>query len=169
MHTVFGRAAAVVGVVVVAAGGVMTGGCEKQAAAPVSSSAVRPADFTYTTRGQVEMVPSKDKPGSEFVVHHEPIDGFVNPDGRLGMNSMSMPFPTGSVSLDGIKVGDKVKVTFGVWKKPAAGAAGATGAWTIEAFALMSLEKLPEQTVLTFGKAAPPLAPAPAGTSPGGK
>lgn len=112
-------------------------------------------DATYTTRGKVEMLPDPRNPASEFVVHHEPIDDFKNPNGTKGMNSMSMPFPLArGVSLDGIAVGDVVEITFSHWSQP-----GNMG------YQATKVVELPPDTKLFFGKAGeerPSDAPSPA-------
>jgi Cu/Ag efflux protein CusF len=112
--------------------------------APASSPRGEPDD-TYTVRGQVEQIPTKDKPTSEFMVHHEAIDNFKNPNGKLGMNSMSMPFPLAKgLALDGITPGDIVELEFVVWTKP-----GHRG------YEVRRITKLPADTQLHFGKANP--------------
>lgn len=112
--------------------------------APPTTPRGEPND-TYTVRGQVESVPSPDKPTAEFVVKHEAIDDFKNPNGTRGMNSMSMPFPlTKGLSLEGIAPGDKVEMTFVVWTTP-----GQRG------YEVRKITKLPADTELHFGKAKP--------------
>lgn len=102
-------------------------------------------DDTYTVRGVVESVPSPDRPTAEFFVRHEAIDGFKNPDGSRGMNSMTMPFPLGKgVSLEGIAPGDKVEFVMAVWTRP-----GHRG------YEIRKIAKLPADTELRFGKANP--------------
>lgn len=135
-------------------GGVLSG-CPK-GGAPASKAAGldRAPDVSYTTRGVVESLPAADKPTSEFIVRHEAIDDFLNPvNGKLGMNAMSMPFTLGKgVSLDGIKLGDKVSLTFGVWYKP--GAAG-TDRKSIDSYAVTRIAALPADTQLEFRPAKP--------------
>lgn len=117
-------------------------GCQKKAA----STAIRKPDATYTVRGRVEMLPSKDKPQAEFMLHHEPIPTFKRPDGKLGMDEMTMPFPVGAASLEGVAIGDKVEVDFGVWNR--------SDRPGIEKFELLSIRKLPADSELRFGKPA---------------
>src|SRR5690606_37840388 len=48
---------------------------------------------TYEVRGEVERLPDPNDAGTDFIVHHEAIDDFVNQHGEVsGMHSMSMPF-----------------------------------------------------------------------------
>lgn len=104
----------------------------------------------YTVRARVEMVPVPGKPTTEFMVYHEPIDAVVNPDGSRGMNSMTMPIPLAQgVSIEGIHAGDLVVIELAMWTNP--------GNLWLEA---RSVKKLPPDTQLHFGKAAPPLVPA---------
>lgn len=97
-------------------------------------------DATYTVRARVVMVPSKDHPTAEFMLHHEAIPEFVNPNGTKGMVSMTMPFPVAKgVSLDSIAVGDAVEVTFNLWTTP-----GSRG------YEVSNIRELPKDTVLSF-------------------
>lgn len=69
----------------------------------------------YTVRGQVIALPSADAPAAEFQVRHEAIPHFRASATELGMDTMAMPFPLAEgLSLVGVKVGDKVTVTFEV-------------------------------------------------------
>lgn len=111
-------------------------GCDSK-----SAQARGPANATYVVRGKVEMVPEAGQPTSGFVLHHEPIDNFQNPDGTVGMGSMIMPMPLGKgVETAGVRVGDVVRVTLDVWTTP-----GQRG------FEVRTLEKLDPETVLRFG------------------
>lgn len=115
--------------------------CDRHAAAPPHVRGE--PDAVYRVRGKVEQVPDPSKPMSEFIVRHEPIDDFRNPDGSLGMDTMSMPFPLAtSASLDGIGAGDAVEIEFAVWSKP-----GTRG------YEARRVVKLPDGTVLRFGPA----------------
>ena len=89
-----------------------------QSGANSPSAAASPPEQIYTARGRIAELPAKDQPASSLQIEHEPIDNFVRRDGTLGMDSMTMPFPTSkSVSLDGLAVGDAVEFTFEVrWK-----------------------------------------------------
>ena len=81
------------------------------------------------------------------VGYHEPIDDFLAPDGKVGMNSMSMPFPLAKgVSMSGIAPGDVVEVRLAVWT-----AKGDLG------YEARAVKKLPPETALHFGLASPPL------------
>lgn len=128
-------------------------GCERGSGAGAAKAPERAPDASYTVRAEVKMVPVKGKPTSEFIVRHEAIDTFVDPrTGALGMNSMDMPFGVRDEKLlEGIAAGDKVEVTFGVWY------AEIGGQKQIERYLVTGLKKLPAETVLTFGKASPPL------------
>ncbi|MFN0132471.1 MAG: copper-binding protein [Phycisphaerales bacterium] len=78
------------------------------------------ADQIYTLRGKIETLPVKDKPLSDLILLHEPIDAFVDMHGKVvGMDSMSMPFtPDRAVDLSKFAVGDVVEFTFEVrWKQ----------------------------------------------------
>lgn len=109
---------------------------------------------TYTVRAKVEMVPEAGNPATAFIIHHEPIDEFINPDGSRGMGSMSMPVPVAKgVSLDGVRTGDVVEVVLAVWTT--------RGNLGLQA---RGLKKLPPDTVLHFGAAAPTLGVPGAGT-----
>lgn len=124
---------------------IVPAGCTSRQASPPPAPTSRKPDDTYTVRGKVEMLPSPAKPQAEFMLHHEPIPTFKRPDGKLGMDEMAMPFPVGSVNLDGIAVGDKVEVEFGVWNR--------SDRPGFEKFELLTIRKLPEDTELRF---APP-------------
>ncbi|MBN2242901.1 MAG: hypothetical protein JW793_09450 [Acidobacteria bacterium] len=109
----------------------------------------------YVVRGEVISVPQADKPGTQFIVKHEPIDDFRDAGGRIvGMSTMGMPFTPGrGVSLEGISPGDKIEMRWVLEWKPEAKEY------------VESIEKLPAETQLRFGKANPP---APPGTLPSG-
>lgn len=125
------------------AAAVLAAGCDRSA--PPRGE----PDARYTVRGRVEQVPEPSRPLSEFVVKHEPIDEFVNPDGSRGMDTMLMPFPLAKgVSLAGLSPGDAVEIEFVVWTKP-----GSRG------YEVRRIRKLPDGTALRFGKARPLPAP----------
>lgn len=71
----------------------------------------------YTVRAEIVSLPEPGKPSSEFMARHEEIPEFLhslNSDKR-GMRAMTMPFPLApSISLDGLKPGAKVQITFEV-------------------------------------------------------
>ena len=100
----------------------------------------------YVIRGEVISVPQAGKPGTQFIVKHEPIDNFRDASGRIvGMNTMGMPFTPGKgVSLEGIRPGDKIEMKWVIQWKPEAKEY------------VESLRKLPAETQLRFGKAHPP-------------
>ncbi len=98
---------------------------------------------TYTVRGRVMMVPIAGRPTTEFQVLHEEIPDFVGATGAVGMAAMVMPFPLAEgVSLDGVRSGDAVELTFGVWWTP-----GQQG------YQVLKLNKLPADTKLNLGGA----------------
>jgi Cu/Ag efflux protein CusF len=110
----------------------------------------RTPDGTYTVKGEVAGLPVAGDKRTQFRVHHEAIDNFKDREGKTtGMNSMTMDFPPAKgVDLSNLKKGDKVSMTFSVWW-------GNTPTWMVT-----KIEKLPDDTMLTFGKANPPSAPA---------
>ena len=101
---------------------------------------------TYVVRGEVISVPQAGKPGTEFIVKHEPVDNFRNASGQIvGMSTMGMPFTPGKdVLLDGIKPGDKIEMRWVLQWKPEAKEY------------VESVRKLPMETQLRFGDAHPP-------------
>jgi Cu/Ag efflux protein CusF len=103
---------------------------------------------TYVVRGEVISVPQAGKPGTQFIVKHEPIDNFRDASDQIvGMSTMGMPFTPGKgVSLEGIKPGDKIELKWVVQWKPEAKEY------------VESVRKLPTETQLRFGKAHPPKA-----------
>lgn len=87
-------------------------GCAKKAPPKPTVTSV-----VYTVRGEVARLPSPADPASEFMVRHEEIPDFRAslPDGPLGMKPMIMPFTLGpGVSLEGLRIGDKITVRFSV-------------------------------------------------------
>lgn len=104
----------------------------------------------YTTRGVVAQLPIPAEPGTEFFVRHEAIPDFRAslPDGALGMNAMTMPFPIAEdVSLDGLEIGDKITLTFRVDYDAKTGA--------IKQYRATSFSELPADTVLTLSEPKP--------------
>jgi hypothetical protein len=119
------------------------------------SSERKPANIVvheYTTRAIVALIPNSENPTAAFTARHEPIPHFMGENGALGMPAMEMPFPLKpGVSLDGIKLGNKIELTFEVeydaaLKRPAA-------------YAVTKIARLPDDTRLNF-------APPPAGSTP---
>ncbi len=97
----------------------------------------------YTVRGEVRALPDPANPASELMIRHESIAHFRGPGGKLGMNTMTMPFPVAEgVSLDGIAVGDVVEFTFEVDFD--------TEKDRPSAFRLTEIRRLPEGTALEF-------------------
>jgi hypothetical protein len=117
---------------------VLAGALDPRASADAPSSKVQ----RYTLRAEVTGLPAG--PGTFLMLRHEAIDDFVGDSGAVvGMDSMVMPFPVANkVSLDGLAVGDKIEATLVVdWEQPY--------------FELERIQKLPQATVLHFGKARP--------------
>jgi Cu/Ag efflux protein CusF len=102
--------------VCLAAGAVIAPCCSRNET-PATATPSAP-EAVYTVRGRIVSLPDVSKPGSSLQIQHEPIDNFVRQDGKLGMDSMTMPFPLAKgVSVDGFAAGDVVEVTFEVrWK-----------------------------------------------------
>lgn len=102
----------------------------------------------YVIRGEVISVPQADKPGTQFIVKHEPIDNFRDAGGQIvGMNTMGMPFTPGKdLSLEGIRPGDKIEMRWFLQWKPG-----------VKEY-VESVQKLPKETQLRFGAAHPPVA-----------
>ena len=100
----------------------------------------------YVIRGEVISVPQEGKPGMQFIVKHEPIDNYRDAGGRIvGMDTMGMPFTPGEgVSLEGIMPGDKIEMRWVMRWKP-----------KVKEY-VESIQKLPAETQLKFGKANPP-------------
>ena len=129
---------AILGAIIIA--GCSSGQTNEQPAAAASDAQ------TYVVRGEVISVPQAGKPGTQFIVKHEPVDNFRDASGQIvGMNTMAMPFTPGKgVSLEGIRPGDKIEMRWVIQWKPEAKEY------------LESVRKLPAETQLRFGKAHPP-------------
>ncbi len=124
--------------------------CKRPTAATTKGAAKRAPDRVYATRGAIRMLSTPGKPTSLLVIEHEPINDFVNPDGTVGMASMSMPFSTEpGVSLVGLAVGDAAAFDLAVWYGP--------DKKTVESYSITRIEKLPAGTELHFGAAMPTL------------
>ena len=88
-------------------------GCKRQESAAAPQPQVR--KDLYTVRGIVTELPSPDAPLAEFKVRHEAMPHFRAEGGKLGMDTMIMPFPLATgLSLDGLKVGDQIMLSFEV-------------------------------------------------------
>ena len=137
-------------------GSIIAAGCSQEQKNDPPAEAASDAR-TYVIRGEVISVPQAGKPGTQFIVQHEPIDDFRDSRGKVvGMDTMGMPFTPGrDVSLEGIKPGDKVELTWVIQWNP-----------RVNEY-VESLRKLPEETQLKFGKASPP-PPSPATAPPSG-
>ncbi|MFM9997211.1 MAG: copper-binding protein [Phycisphaerales bacterium] len=113
------------------------GATGKAAAKPLT-----PPDYVHFVRGRIEQLPEEGKPVNSLQIHHEPIEAWVRPDGRLGMNSMIMGFnPADTVDLKKFTVGDLVEFRWEVRKR-------ANGPSLIT-----EMNKLPPETELNFGRA----------------
>ncbi len=112
----------------------------------------RTPDATYVTRAIIDALPIPGDPKTELRAHHEAVDDFKDRTGKIvGMGAMIMDFPPAKgVSLAGLKVGDKVTMTWSVWWD-------STPAWLA-----VKLEKLPPDTKIEFRKAKPPVSTPPA-------
>jgi Cu/Ag efflux protein CusF len=126
-------------------GAIITVGCSHGQRNDQPESAESDAQI-YVIRGQVISVPQAGKPGTQFIVKHEPIDNFRDASGRIvGMDTMGMPFTPGEgVSLEEIRPGDKVEMRWVLQWKPEAKEY------------VESMRKLPAETQLKFGKAHTP-------------
>lgn len=130
--------------------GVGSAGCEKRGASSPTAGPARTPEKVYTSRGRVESLPDPKRPTAEFIVYHEPIDDFINPNGSKGMGSMSMPLtPAPTADLSGLKVGDIIEFDLAVWYAPEFK--------SIESFRVTRIKKLPAETPLRSGKATPTL------------
>src|SRR4029078_3410894 len=98
------------------------------------------------------MLPVPGKPTTDFVIQHEAINEFLNPDGSKGMPSMEMPMPTASdLSLKGPAIGDAIEFDFAVWYKP--------GFKGVEGYRVTRIKPLPPDTKLNFGAAVTTVGP----------
>lgn len=109
----------------------------RSSSASASSSAAHVPVFIV--RGEVTQVPVEGKPGSQFMVHHEAIPGFVDETGAVvGMGSMTMFFPTQKgLSLASIHPGDKIRFTLSV-------------DWPNNKVEITKIDPLPADTKLDF-------------------
>jgi len=106
----------------------------------------RPDQIYRGVRGVVADLPDPARPVSNFVVHHERIDDFVNGAGEVvGMAEMQMPFPLAEgVSIEGLAIGDKIEFTFEVrWDR--------SRTPPLPSWHLTEWTRLPPETELHFG------------------
>ena len=131
-------------------------GCSRQRTTAQLKATVSDAQ-TYVVRGEVISVPQAEKPGTQFIIKHEPIHNFRNAAGQMvGMGTMGMPFTPGTgVSLEGIKPGDKIEMNWVLQWQP-----------EVKEY-VKSVRKLPLETQLRFGEPHPPISTTPA-TMPSG-
>ena len=100
---------------------VLLPGCSdsEESEAPNAAAATEDSETVrvdqYVVRGEVVRIPGADDPAAEFMVRHEAIPHYRASASKLGMNTMTMPFPLApELSLEGVHVGDKVELTFEV-------------------------------------------------------
>lgn len=97
----------------------------------------------YSVRGVIAQLPDPANPAAELQIRHEAIPHFRGQSGELGMDTMTMPFPLAKgLALDGLKIGDKVTVSFEVDFDAAAD--------KLLAYRATALEPLPAETELDF-------------------
>jgi hypothetical protein len=98
----------------------------------------------FEVRGEVVQVPVADKPGSQFIVHHEAVPGFIDEEGRVvGMQAMTMYLPTAKdLKLTGLGPGDKIRFNLLV-------------DWPNHRVEVTRIDPLPPDTRLDFGTASP--------------
>ena len=110
-------------------------GCGQPAEAPEE-----PAATSYEMRGVVRRLPQEGVRGSQLLIHHESVPGFVDIRGEVvGMDAMTMPFdPAPGQDLSALAVGDKIAFRLEVdWRQtPAA--------------VVSEIRKLPEEIELEF-------------------
>lgn len=131
--------------IIVMLGAIIAAGCSHGQRNDQPAGAASDAQM-YVIRGEVISVPQAGKPGTQFIVKHEPIDNFRDASGQIvGMSTMGMPFTPGKdVLLEGIRPGDKIEMRWVIQWKPEAKEY------------VESVQKLPAETQLRFGKASPP-------------
>ncbi|MGP1345477.1 MAG: hypothetical protein ACTS3F_02250 [Phycisphaerales bacterium] len=125
--------------------GVVAGCSDKSGDASGSGEVVASGDrvVEYTVRGVLTRLPSAAEPDMLYA-RHEAIPEYRKIDGSYGMDVMTMPFPLpeGGLSLEGLSVGDPVRLVFAV----------TYGAEfdSLRGYVLESIERLPAETVLDF-------------------
>lgn len=102
----------------------------------------------YTVRGEVVRLTEAPTGARQVGLRHEAIDDFVNQAGEtVGMGSMVMSFEAApGVSLEDVRVGDKVEIQLAV-------------GWSPPALRIEQLRKLPADTALEFREARPKATP----------
>ncbi|MCA9294473.1 MAG: copper-binding protein [Phycisphaerales bacterium] len=116
-------------------------GCKKQSHQAAAPDAPKTSVIEYTVRGKVIALPG---PMGDLSIQHEAIPEFRNPDGKLGMNTMQMPFPLaeGMTLPDTIAPGDLVEFTFAVEYVP--------DFTSLVDYHLIAIDELPADTQLDF-------------------
>ncbi|MGC4001594.1 MAG: hypothetical protein QM767_30685 [Anaeromyxobacter sp.] len=116
---------------------------EQRAPQAAASSGPASAAQRYTVRGELLRIEGSG-PTRQLWIRHEAIPDFVDGQGRkVGMASMVMPFGIEAdvqPAVDGLVPGAKLRFRLAV-------------DWSRNRFALESLEPLPADTHLEFGKA----------------
>lgn len=128
---------AVLGLGLLALGAVACGG-RGEAPDTIIEQEPTASAHVFKVRAEVMRVPADASP--EIYLHHEAIEGFVDPRGKVvGMDPMTMPFPLAKTSLaKGLSAGDKVMMTLVIdWPAP-------------HPVLVTSLEPLPPETPLDF-------------------
>lgn len=88
-------------------------GCKRAETGDQKTKQVR--QDRYTVQGIVAELPIEGSPTTEFKVRHVAMPHFVGQDGKLGMDTMTMGFPVKQgLTLEGLKVGDKIELAFEV-------------------------------------------------------
>lgn len=118
---------------------VVPAGCARRQ--PEDASTIE--KHAYTVRGQIVALPSGDGPVREIQVRHEAIPHFRAGGGKLGMNTMVMPFPlVEGLLTSGLREGQKITLHFEVDFD--------TAADTLTGYRATGIELLPEDTALDW-------------------
>ena len=121
-------------VLLLAVGVLFGAGCTQEQGDPTAAY-----EHVYTVRGRVVQLPDGSR-GSGFYAQHEAIPDYVSASGSIGMVSMTMSFTiVDDAVLEGIAVGDIVEIVYGESSTPVKQG-------------VISIEKLPSDTVLDFGE-----------------
>lgn len=124
--------------------GLVLAACSERA--PNQPPPTAPDQIYRGVRGVVTDLPDPSRPVSNFTIHHERIDDFVNGAGEVvGMTEMQMPFPLAEgVSIEGLAIGDKLSFTFEVrWDR--------SRTPPLPSWHLTEWTRLPPETELHFG------------------
>jgi hypothetical protein len=139
-----------------------TPGCaKKESKDPDKAAEAAIRRHRYTVRGAIVALPT---PQQDLVVRHEAMPHFVAENGVMGMDTMSMDFPTvEGLALEGFKPGDPVEMDFEVDFDVVTG--------KLLGYRATAVRPLPEGTMLDFTPLpktpeAAPAEPAPAEPAP---